>query len=210
MQNWGGGHLYRYGKGLESHDRWWITWVGNSRTLFPPLGLKTNDGTVPGRAAATGQGPLVNDTAITNLSSSKEGQEGISTETSGLLLVSCQSFQIAKPSWDTESKEGARWRYPQERGGEKELERQRYPTHYLSFSNSAKTPTLILQGHYLSFSCCHAWLFAAPCTAACQTSLSFTISWSLLSFMSVESMMLSNHTLLPKPDKDSQKKKIYI
>lgn len=81
--------------------------VGNSRMLFPSLGLQTNDGTASGRAAAPGQGPLVNDTAITNLSSSKEGEEGISAETSGL-LVSCQSFQIAKPSWDTESKEGAR------------------------------------------------------------------------------------------------------
>ena len=32
-------------------------------------------------------------------------------------------------------------------------------------------------------------LFATPWTAACQASLSFTISWSLLKFMSIESMM---------------------
>ena len=41
-------------------------------------------------------------------------------------------------------------------------------------------------------------LFAAPWnatswTAACQASLSFTISWSLLKFMSTELVILSNH-----------------
>ena len=39
-------------------------------------------------------------------------------------------------------------------------------------------------------------LFATPWTEACQTSLSFTISQSLLKFMSVESVMLSNHLIL--------------
>ena len=39
-------------------------------------------------------------------------------------------------------------------------------------------------------------LFATPRTAACQASLSFTISWSLLKLMSVESMMPSNHLIL--------------
>ena len=33
-------------------------------------------------------------------------------------------------------------------------------------------------------------LFAAPWTATCQGSLSFTISWSLLKFMFIESVML--------------------
>ena len=32
--------------------------------------------------------------------------------------------------------------------------------------------------------------------AACQASLSFTVSWSLLEFMSIESVMLSNHLIL--------------
>ena len=41
-----------------------------------------------------------------------------------------------------------------------------------------------------------AWLFVTPWTAACQASLSFTISWSLLKLMSIESMMLSNHLIL--------------
>jgi len=42
----------------------------------------------------------------------------------------------------------------------------------------------------------HVWLFASPRTAAHQGSLSFTISWSLLKFMSIESVMLSNHDVL--------------
>ena len=38
-----------------------------------------------------------------------------------------------------------------------------------------------------------------PRTAALQASLSFTISWSLLKFMSIESVMLSNHLMLCHP-----------
>ena len=43
------------------------------------------------------------------------------------------------------------------------------------------------------------WLFATPWTAARQASLSFTISWSLLKLMSIESMMPSNHFILCRP-----------
>ena len=43
------------------------------------------------------------------------------------------------------------------------------------------------------------WLFATPWTAACQASLSFTISWSLLKLMSIESVMPSNHLILCHP-----------
>ena len=39
-------------------------------------------------------------------------------------------------------------------------------------------------------------LFATPWTAACQASLSFTISWSLLRIMSVDSEIPSNHLIL--------------
>ena len=39
-------------------------------------------------------------------------------------------------------------------------------------------------------------LFVTPWTAACQATLSFTISWSLLKFMSTESVMPSNHHIL--------------
>ena len=42
-------------------------------------------------------------------------------------------------------------------------------------------------------------LFATPWTAACQTSLSFTISQSLLKLMSIESVMLSSHLTLCHP-----------
>ena len=38
-------------------------------------------------------------------------------------------------------------------------------------------------------------LFETPWSAACQASLSFTISWSLLKLTSVESMTPSNHLL---------------
>ena len=36
----------------------------------------------------------------------------------------------------------------------------------------------------------------SPWIAACQTSLSFTMSWSLLRFVSIELMMPSNHLIL--------------
>ena len=39
-------------------------------------------------------------------------------------------------------------------------------------------------------------LFVTPRAAACQASLSSTISWSLLRFMSIESVMPSNHLVL--------------
>ena len=42
-------------------------------------------------------------------------------------------------------------------------------------------------------------LFATPWTAAWQASLSFTISWSLLKLMSIESVMPSNHLVLSHP-----------
>ena len=45
----------------------------------------------------------------------------------------------------------------------------------------------------------HVRPFATPWTAAHQASLSFTISWSLIKLMSVESVMLSNHLVLCHP-----------
>ena len=41
--------------------------------------------------------------------------------------------------------------------------------------------------------------FAAPWTTVCQASLSITNSWSLLKFMSIESLMLSSHLTLCSP-----------
>ena len=42
-------------------------------------------------------------------------------------------------------------------------------------------------------------LFETPWTAACQTSLFFTVSQSLLNLLSVESVMSSNHLILCRP-----------
>ena len=54
-----------------------------------------------------------------------------------------------------------------------------------------------------SFFCCSVFsrvrLFATPWTAARQASLSFTISWSLLKLMSIESVLPSNHLILCCP-----------
>ena len=49
--------------------------------------------------------------------------------------------------------------------------------------------------HWLS----RVLLFATPWTAARQASLSITNSWSLLTFMSIESVMPFNHLILCRP-----------
>ena len=51
----------------------------------------------------------------------------------------------------------------------------------------------------------HVRLFATPWTAAFQASLSFTISQSLLKFMSTELVMLSNHLMHPECKVKTQK-----
>ena len=45
----------------------------------------------------------------------------------------------------------------------------------------------------------HVWLFATPWTTACQASLSFTVSWSLLKLMFFELVMISNHVIIGHP-----------
>ena len=45
----------------------------------------------------------------------------------------------------------------------------------------------------------HVQLFVTPWTAACQASLSFTISRSLLKLMFIESVMPSNHFVICRP-----------
>ena len=45
----------------------------------------------------------------------------------------------------------------------------------------------------------HVQLFATPWTAACQATLTFTTSQSLLRFMSTESVMSSKHLILCRP-----------
>ena len=53
------------------------------------------------------------------------------------------------------------------------------------------------------YCCCQllscVWLFETPWAAAHQASLSFTVSWSLLRLMSIESMMPFNHLILCCP-----------
>ena len=57
----------------------------------------------------------------------------------------------------------------------------------------AKNPYTVTLLVLLSLSC--FWLFVTPWTAACQASLSFTISLSLLKLMSIELRMPSNHLI---------------
>ena len=45
----------------------------------------------------------------------------------------------------------------------------------------------------------HVWHFVVTCTAAKQASLSFTILWSFLKLMSIESVMPSYHLILLTP-----------
>jgi len=45
----------------------------------------------------------------------------------------------------------------------------------------------------------HVWLFATPWTIACQASLSFTNSQSLLKHMSIKLVMTCNHLILYRP-----------
>ena len=52
---------------------------------------------------------------------------------------------------------------------------------------------------FVVLSLSHVLLFATPWTAARQASLSFTISWSLLKLMPVESVMPSNCLILYHP-----------
>ena len=46
---------------------------------------------------------------------------------------------------------------------------------------------------------CYVWLFATPWTTACQASLSFTVSWSLLKLRYMELVMPSSHLILCRP-----------
>ena len=65
--------------------------------------------------------------------------------------------------------------------------------------------TLLNCGHIKNFQfssvqlLSHVRLFVTPRTAAYQASLSFTNSWSLLKFMSIMSVMPSNHLILCHP-----------
>ena len=70
-------------------------------------------------------------------------------------------------------------------------------THLVVFrQNSGKTVVVVV---VQLLNC--VWLFATPWTTERQASLPLTISWSLPKFMSIESVMLSNHLILCCPER---------
>ena len=73
--------------------------------------------------------------------------------------------------------------------------------HYLSFTGCMDFPPrcIVFKQSIVVWSLSHVQLFAAPWTAACQTSAPFTISWSLLKLVSIELMMPPNHPVLCRP-----------
>ena len=60
----------------------------------------------------------------------------------------------------------------------------------IQYNVLSKSTTVVVQ----LLSCVR--LLATPWTAACQTSLSFPMSWSLLKLLSIELVMPSNHLIL--------------
>ena len=71
---------------------------------------------------------------------------------------------------------------------------------------ATKTPTYLLNIYiyiFVLYICCSVTqsgpILCDPMTTAHQASLSFTIFWSLLKLMSIESMMSSNHLILCHP-----------
>ena len=78
---------------------------------------------------------------------------------------------------------------------------------YITFKKQARNPKPRAKGllrnaweqYFLSLSRSVESDSATPWTAACQVSLSFTISWSLLKLTSIESVMLSKHLILCQP-----------
>ena len=72
---------------------------------------------------------------------------------------------------------------------------QLYATDLLGFQNQKHSLLSFSSVQSLS----HVRLFAAPWTAACQASPSITNSWNLLKFMSIASVMPSNHLILCHP-----------
>ena len=64
---------------------------------------------------------------------------------------------------------------------------------------SCCTADIILMDLVSRKSLSHVWLFVTLWTSACQASLSFIISWSLLKLMSIDSVMPCNHLILYRP-----------
>ena len=64
-------------------------------------------------------------------------------------------------------------------------------------SNITKVSFMVVKPIVQSHS--HVQLFVIPWPAACQAFLSFTVSWSLLKLMSIQSMIPSNHLIFCHP-----------
>ena len=73
--------------------------------------------------------------------------------------------------------------------------------HHLIISTALLFPECHVIGFIFAViqSLSHVQVFATPWTAAHQASLSFTISWSLLKLVSVESVMPADHLILCHP-----------
>ena len=65
--------------------------------------------------------------------------------------------------------------------------------------NEWKQKQRVTGSNFVVQSLSHVRLFATSWTTACQASLSFTITWSLLKLMSIESAMSSNHLFFCHP-----------
>ena len=76
-----------------------------------------------------------------------------------------------------------------------------FPNFYarIKFRSLSLIHICIYMYNLLSFSHSVVSDSVTPWTAACQASLSFTISWSFLRLMSIESVMPSNHLILCRP-----------
>ena len=72
-------------------------------------------------------------------------------------------------------------------------------SHFSKLTNSSEVTEECSSLFFFVQSLSHVQLFGTPGTAACQASLSFTIFWNLLRFMSIELVMPSNHLVLCRP-----------
>ena len=111
---------------------------------------------------------------------------------SSFLFISWSCQPLTKSNWKTEDK-GAWVIWSTEPGSRAEKSSRVGDTQILL---SYKGNTMTIRHFIVVQSFSHVWLFATPWTAACQVSLSFTISWNLLKFMSIELVMSPNHFIL--------------
>ena len=72
-------------------------------------------------------------------------------------------------------------------------------SHYHFVFSRSSVIVIIISVFVAVQSVSRVWLFATSCSATCQASLSFIISWSLLKLMSIELVISSNHLILCCP-----------